>query len=127
MKKDYSVDHLVVDEFGINEMNCMCCGTLIAKRTYTEIDSKTEIGKKVNVLAFMKLPNFQIVEVERHNGTKSLAKFCRSCAKGDLDLKKIGEQIEKMRRLFLKHEGKSQPEIESEIGKMNFEIKRRLT
>lgn len=128
MKKDYSTDHLVYDELGLKEIRCMCCGTLIAARTYTEIDSKTEIGKKVNVMIIVPrpLPNLQIVEVERHDKTKSFAKFCKDCAKGNLDLVEIGKQIEKTWRGDFKHNGMGQGDINKVIKKMNFEIKRRL-
>lgn len=128
MKRDYNKDHLIYDSMGLKEIKCLCCDTLIAQRNYVEMPDKKNIGKLVNVMTTSPQPmqNCAILTVRREDQTKSEVYVCKSCAKGNLDLEKIGKQIENAWRLQLKHDGMSEKDVEAGLARMNFKIKARI-
>ncbi len=84
---DYSEDYVVFDDFGIKEIHCMKCHTMVAMRDFTEV-----MGQKV--LGLRQLSNWKQVRIELNNGTYAEPIFCIECVH-NINPEKALEQIKR--------------------------------
>ena len=122
-----TTEYTEYDEFGLKEVRCMNCNTVVGKRTYTESPSKTEMGEMVNVLVFRQLPNLRHgkkIKI-KYGGIRSYIEpiICVECEKLELN-----EQIlidvaqEGLEREYRKVKGKSKQETKSYFKNKKIEL-----
>lgn len=108
----YDKDYVKYDNLGLKEVTCMKCNTIIARRTYIEIDSKTEINKKEKVLTLKKLSNWKQVKVKLSDGSFAEPMFCLDCSKQGIDCEKTTIQIKKGWEIEMKALNRNKKDIE---------------
>jgi hypothetical protein len=118
-------DYVEFDELGIVEIRCMNCKKKVAGRTYTEIDSRVEVGKKEKVLVIKRLSNWKQKKVDLTDGTYAEPIICVDCENIPLDLDEIESQMKKGWEKELRFGKKSEEEITKHKNKVKeLKIKR---
>jgi hypothetical protein len=91
------------DDYGLKEVRCMNCNTVIASRSYLEVPSRTEEGKMVNVQTMKMHGNFRQIPVNLSDKTWANLKVCQGCENKDLDMEKMGNKIKDAWLKEMKH------------------------
>lgn len=113
------MDYLEFDEFGIEKIRCMSCKAEIVRRSYVEVQSKTDPSKTEKVLAMTRLGNYTQVKVNMSDGTYCEILCCKSCSTSEkeLDLPALMLQIKKGWLLEEQWAGRPQSQIDLQLSK----------
>jgi hypothetical protein len=121
-------DYIEYDDYGIVEIRCMSCKIAVAGRTYIELPSRTEAGKKEKVLTMKRYSNWKQIKVDLSGGTFAEPICCVDCVKGDIDLAEIESQMKKGWKKELIFAGRDKTDLEKHDKKVKtIKIKRRVS
>ena len=110
-------NYIEFDKYGLKEVRCMLCGTVVADRQYNEIPDPRDHDKTINVMSVQRNSSWkqpQKVEIEI-DGVRSYLEpiVCANCEDKDLNSETILEQTKKGWDIASKALGKLPKKIKS--------------
>jgi len=89
-------EYIEFDKYGLKEVRCMLCGTVVAERKYTEVPDPRNHNKTITIMSVQRKSNWrqpQKVEIEI-DGVESYLEpiVCANCRHKDLNTDEILEQ-----------------------------------
>ena len=114
-------DYIEFDKYGLKEVRCMLCGTVVADRQYNEIPDPRDDNKTINVMSVERNSSWkqpQKVEIEIDDLRSYVEPIvCANCEDKDLNSETILEQIKKGWDIERKAIGKLPKKIKIKLKK----------
>ena len=113
------------DEYGLKEVRCMLCDTVVANRTYIEVPKKGDATKTEKVLTMQRLSNWrQPQQVELEDGSYLEPIVCSGCEHEDLATKDIEKKTKQGWEVELEAHGRGKEAVKKHKDRVKkFKIK----